>query len=289
MLFKTLLLATMSIPLITGGVSALLFGRRNRSLNFPGLLFHSILPGTLQPNLSCLSVNRFKTIIKALKHNDYHSITLSKTNVPDKNPNRKNILLTFDDGFQSIADNAISILDEANYKINIFCVTDFIGKASSWDVYGKSPHMNRNTLCQLSNSGHDIGSHTCTHAFLPYLSDNDLKNELSDSKHKLEDILGKSVSSLSFPFGGWNNRTWQAAKDAGYKAATVYRNHNCNYNTDLFPVYGIYQFDTPSTVLAKISTQSSISIEKARAVILSYFSKGSPLWRFRQQYTHLPY
>jgi peptidoglycan/xylan/chitin deacetylase (PgdA/CDA1 family) len=289
MFFKTLLLIGAGIPLIAGGLSALIFGRKNRSIRVPGLLFHSVLSGYLHPNLSCMSTDRFTAIIKILKHNDYHSIRLSETIAQEQIVNKKNILLTFDDGFQNIAENAIPILDENNYKATIFCVADFVGKSLSWDVYGKSLHMNKLTLRHISDSGHEIGSHTCSHVNLPYLSDSDLRYELTSSKEKLEDITGRPVTSLSFPFGGWNYRTWNAAKEAGYTAATIYRNHNFPLHSNLFPVYGIYQFDTPSTVLAKINTHSLCSIVKATAVILSQFSKGSPVWLFRSGYTHLPY
>lgn len=289
MIFKTLLLAAGGIPLITGLISTLFFGRVNRHISVPGLLFHSVNPGSIQPNLSCISVKRFCAIIDTVKNSGFQAVTLSSLSDTDKKTESKKVLLTFDDGFQNIADNAISVLDDAGFKANIFCVSDFIGNTSSWDVYKGSRHMNKDTIRRISDAGHEIGSHSSTHANLTYLSDSDLVKELNTSRSKLEDITGKAVTSLSFPFGSWNKRIWKFAREAGYKTATVYRNHNCSFDADLYPVYGVYQFDTPATILDKINPQSSFSIVKATAVILSHFSKGTPVWQYRPEYTHLPY
>jgi peptidoglycan/xylan/chitin deacetylase (PgdA/CDA1 family) len=148
--------------------------------------------------------------------------------------------------------------------------------------------LNKHSIRRLSELGHEIGSHTCTHANLPYLSEKDLTKELIDSKSKLQDITGKAVTSLSFPFGSWNKRVWAKARDIGYISATLYRNHRCSFDHQLFPVYGVYQFDSPDSVLSKINNHHTYSISAAISLLLSHFSKGSPIWKFRKNYQLFP-
>jgi peptidoglycan/xylan/chitin deacetylase (PgdA/CDA1 family) len=285
MSIETFLLAGAGVPFISGILATTLFGKKNDTIKTPGLLFHSILPDQIQPNLSCLSITRFNSIISHLKENNFNSITLSDAAVLNKpNSGSKEILITFDDGFQNVYDNAFEILQKANFKTSIFCVSDFTGKSSDWDVYGKSKHLNKISIRALSDAGHEIGSHTCTHAHLPYLSNADLYRELTESKNKLEEITGKQVTSLSFPHGGWTKRVWEKALEAGYTTATIYRNNSFIYPAGLFPVHGVYQFDTAESVLSRINSDSYVSTSRAISAIMPHFAKGTPVWKFRKNY-----
>jgi peptidoglycan/xylan/chitin deacetylase (PgdA/CDA1 family) len=274
MIINTLFYIT-GIPFSTGLLATLLLGKVNKQISVPGLLFHSVMPGTLLPNLSCYSTKNFERLITLLKINNYHGVTVSSAfmNTPGKKP----ILLTFDDGFQCVEDHALPLLDRENFKATIFCVTGFNGKKSSWDVYSYNRHLDNNAIRRIAQNGHEIGSHTSSHAFLPYLCDMDLKTELETSKKILEDITGNPVTSISFPFGGINRRVWKFALDAGYKHGTIYRDHQKNSSSDLFPVYGVYQFESADNIYHKINPGNYFSIPRAASVLLSHFSKGTPI------------
>ncbi len=277
------------LPFILGIIATIFFGKKKFKGKVPGLLFHSILPGTLQPNLSCMSIDKFSKIIHRLKSMGYNSTTISNIELKDDNSTEcKKIIITFDDGFQSIYDHALPILESVNFKVTVFCVTDFIGKASTWDVYGNSRHLDTKSIYKISQLGHEIGSHTCTHANLPYLSDKNLTNELIISKSRLEDITGRAVISLSFPHGSWNQRVWEIAQNVGYKSASIYRNHKCDTHSRLFPVFGIYQFDSPDSVYSRINTANPYSSSLAISSIIPHFAKGTPIWKFRKEYSLFP-
>lgn len=51
-----------------------------------------------------------------------------------------------------------------------------------------------------------IGAHTVSHASLPSLSDEEIRNELSEGKKKLEDRIKKPVKHFAYPFGNWDDR-----------------------------------------------------------------------------------
>jgi peptidoglycan/xylan/chitin deacetylase (PgdA/CDA1 family) len=276
-----------ALPFPAGVLASLLLGKVNKQIPVPGLLFHSVMPGALLPNLSCYSTKNFERLIMLLKSKNYHGVTVS---AQDKIlPGKKQILLTFDDGFQCVEEHALPILDRENFKTTIFCVTGFNGKMSNWDVYGNNRHLDNSAIRRIAQKGHEIGSHTSTHAFLPYLSNANLKVELETSKKILEDITGLLVNSISFPYGGINQRVWKYAQDAGYKFGTIYRDHKNNSSPDLFPVYGVYQFESAESIIHKINPENYISISRAVSVLLSHFSKGTPIWRMRDTYQNITY
>jgi peptidoglycan/xylan/chitin deacetylase (PgdA/CDA1 family) len=167
----------------------------------------------------------------------------------------------------------------------VFPVSGFIGKRSSWDVVADEKHMDEAQLREISRYGIEIGSHTVTHPCLPYLDQTDLVRELTESKNVLEGIIDKRVSTISFPFGSWNDRAWSTAIEAGYNHATCYRSYSKAKKYELTPVIGIYSFDSTKSILNKINFDKKLSVSLCIAKVMAHFSKGSPLWKYRKNYT----
>jgi peptidoglycan/xylan/chitin deacetylase (PgdA/CDA1 family) len=68
----------------------------------------------------------------------------------------------------------------------------------------------------------EVGSHTVSHPVLSALPLVDQQDEISQSKDHLEEILGHSIVSFAYPFGGRSHYTPQtvtAVRDAGFKWA----------------------------------------------------------------------
>jgi peptidoglycan/xylan/chitin deacetylase (PgdA/CDA1 family) len=277
-------------PFLLGAAGAVLFGRAIAETT-PGLLFHSLdIKSGL--SLSALSTVRFQKIIELLACNNFFPLTLEQdTGHGHENKDTRHlqrpIHLTFDDGCRSFLTHALPILDRFNFKTTVFPVAGYMGKTSSWDVMPQFPHLSKHEIREISVLGHEIGSHGLTHSNLTYLSTADLKTELSDSKKILEDITGKKVTSLSFPFGSWNKRVWEHAQETGYLRGTIYRQHR-NNRPELVPVYGIYRFDSPGFILERISPASLFSFSIACARIMSHFAKGAPIWKFEKNYCLFP-
>lgn len=116
--------------------------------------------------------------------------------------------ITLDDGYK---DNilAYEICEEFQIPFTIFISTQFIGQ-EHWLSQKEIKEIATSPLCT-------IGSHGHSHTKLSTLSPSDQKNELSISKAILEDIIGKEVSSMSYPHGSYNTNTLEIAKELGYK------------------------------------------------------------------------
>lgn len=62
----------------------------------------------------------------------------------------------------------------------------------------------------------NIGSHCISHPKLTLLEMEQAKTELLESKKRLEAILGKDITLLSFPFNDYNEQIIKIARQAGY-------------------------------------------------------------------------
>ena len=143
------------------------------------------------------------------------------------------VALTFDDGYASVVETAWPILRERGLPTTLFVVTDSLTRdlRFAWDRdepdHDRLRLASADELVDAAATGLDIGSHTVSHPWLPRLSPDDLKRELVDSRTALEELLGRPVTSLAYPTGGWNPAVRAAAADAGYDLAiTVDRGLN---------------------------------------------------------------
>ncbi|MFP4163050.1 MAG: polysaccharide deacetylase family protein [Chitinispirillaceae bacterium] len=273
----------LSAPLLTGVVATLL-SKHNSRTNTAGLLFHSVSPSP-KPNMSSFSSRRFEKFLSLLDSNKTGTTTVSKCQ--KASDSSENAIITFDDGFLDFYTHALPLLEKRSMKSTVFPVAGHIGSTSTWDVMGRLQHLSAEMIREIAHLGHEIGSHTLSHANLPWLSDKLLKKELQDSKKILEDITGSAVKSISFPFGGWNTRVWEAARESGYTCGTVYRGHS-KAPPELLPVLGVYHFDKAQDIIEKAFPQKSVSVSRTQALIMSHFSKGTPIWKFRREYDFFP-
>ncbi len=284
LVYITLFLAIFPLAL---GCAALLFFRSRKPANCPvGLLLHT-LSETNEPHCSYYSPSKFATLLADLagKHAKFFTVS-EATNGVFAPGSGLSVVMTFDDGFESFHSLALPALGRFGFTTTIFPVAGYLGRMSTWDTLPPHRHLTKEQLREAAGLGHEIGSHTLTHANLTLLSDEDLKIELVDSKRALEDVIGKPVVSLSFPFGQWNRRVWNAARAAGYVAATSYAYRTAG-EPGIIPLWGIYSFDSVNDVIERAIGGPRFSNAAARGYAMPHFAKGTPLWKFRKNYAVL--
>jgi peptidoglycan/xylan/chitin deacetylase (PgdA/CDA1 family) len=132
-------------------------------------------------------------------------------------------MVTFDDGFRSVVDNAMPVLRRHGVPATLFVPTGFLGQHPAW---GKYAHADAPEECVLSESELralrdddllEIGSHTVHHVSLAAVPDDVARSELVDSKRRLETVLEREVPLFSFPHGAFAERHLGWARAAGYE------------------------------------------------------------------------
>jgi peptidoglycan/xylan/chitin deacetylase (PgdA/CDA1 family) len=171
---------------------------------------------------------------------------------------KQEIILTFDDGYESVYLNAFPVMHEFNFRGVLFIITDYINKKNEWESYPilrKSKHLTRNQIRELHQAGFEIGSHGRRHLYLNNKADDILKTEIEDSKKIIEDMIGAEVITFCYPFGRFNQKVVEYVRKAGYKFALGrvclhQQTENDNWQLSRRTVYAL---DREKSFLKKIS------------------------------------
>jgi len=129
--------------------------------------------------------------------------------------------VTFDDGFESVIENAVPILKKRGICATVFVVTEYLGKVPGWRRFDAGTNsseglMSVEQLLALPSDLISIGSHTSTHAMLTSLDEPAAKAEISESRLRLQQMLQRDVKLFSFPYGAYNASLVAWCREAGY-------------------------------------------------------------------------
>jgi peptidoglycan/xylan/chitin deacetylase (PgdA/CDA1 family) len=119
------------------------------------------------------------------------------------------VVITFDDGYQSVYEQALPILQEFGMCATVFLTTGSPDRAATNDqarsLDGRKL-LNWNQVDEMSRFGVAFGAHTLTHPDLTCLSGEKAEHEIVASKAALEEALGATVTTFAYPFGRYNAR-----------------------------------------------------------------------------------
>ncbi|WP_115717046.1 polysaccharide deacetylase family protein [Gallaecimonas mangrovi] len=168
------------------------------------LLYHHVATDT--PPSTTTSPKVFLSHMQYLKDGGFHVVPLSqvikeaqgKLTLPDKS-----VAITFDDGFQDIADNAVPILNKFGYPYTLFINPDRT-------TYPRM--MSKATLQKLAKAGASIGNHTAGHPHLTTLPLEQARQAIIDGQ------LPNHPKWLAWPFGEYSPALEKMAAQMGYVA-----------------------------------------------------------------------
>ena len=150
-----------------------------------------------------LSLNKFRLHIRTIAK--YFKV-VSSENATFKQENE--VVITFDDGFKDNMTLALPILEEHQLPFSVFVATGLL------DTKG---YLSTDELREFSKHPLvTIGVHGHLHEPLGKMSLEDAKADLMTSKNKLEEIIGKKVTTMSFPHGSYNQELVTFLKENGF-------------------------------------------------------------------------
>ena len=180
--------------------------------NIPILMYHAVadVPWTSNNNLF-VRPSELEAQIKYIADNGYQSITFE--DLVNIGAFSKPIMLTFDDGYLDNYEILFPLLKKYNVKATVFMIGNAV-----WD----HRYCSIENLQEMANSGFvSVQSHTMGHLNLTTLGKDTLDYELAASKEYLEEITGKPVIALCYPFGANNAAVRSATADYYRYAVTI--------------------------------------------------------------------
>ncbi|MGW8224724.1 MAG: polysaccharide deacetylase family protein [Anaerolineales bacterium] len=182
------------------------------SVTVPILLYHSI-PIQSSPNERYkVSTEHFEQQMQQLYEWGYSTInieTLVAHLYQGKSLPPRPIVITFDDGYEDIFENAFPIMERYGFTGTVYIVANRLNSDG---------FMHREQLQELLDHGWEVGSHSMTHTELT--ANHDLvRREVLQSRLDLNDALGIKVFSFAYPFGTLDWYISSKVLDYGYRAA----------------------------------------------------------------------
>ncbi len=228
----------------------------------PILMYHSVSSANTNPDnilfrhpdvrtqLNVVSPKLFDRQMDFLEDNGYHVIPLEDfiegNNARKKFPHNT-VVITFDDGYMDNYTNAFPILKKYHFPATIFLISDYVGK--------KPNLLNWEQVKEMGRYGISFGSHTRHHAYLPEMSQEQMKDEIIGSKRIIEKNLGRPVYYFAYPTGGFNEQIKAIIALAGYKAAFTTNRGYDRFDIDPYELNRIHinNWDNEISLKGKLS------------------------------------
>src|SRR6266567_5080498 len=113
-------------------------------------------------------------------------------------PDKRNVAITFDDAYESVAENALPELAARGFHSTIFVPVGSLGRPPTWTIEEGSPDshetvMSAEQLAKLPSLLVTLGSHASTHPRLSRISARDAWEEIEGSRAKLQNLTTKDA------------------------------------------------------------------------------------------------
>lgn len=118
------------------------------------------------------------------------------------------VVLTFDDGYLDVFQNAYPIMQQYGYVGTFFIIGNTV------DTY---QNLSTKKLKKMINNGWEIGSHSMSHIDLN--QGNNWEYEIVGSKNLLEEKLGVTIQTFAYPYGLADSAVIRYTMNAGYTSA----------------------------------------------------------------------
>jgi len=244
----------------------------------PILAFHKVDPA-VEWGVTRTTPSQFRRVLAHLKREQYQTVSLERL-MQNKSLPQKPVVLTFDDAYEGFCTHALPFLMEFGFSATLFVITGYAGRLNEWDVnLGglKFKHLSWDRIRELSRIGFEIGSHTVHHPDLTKLDERTLMNELHRSKTDIENRIHKTVRFISFPFGRYDKRVVQACRETGYAAGCAFLSGKGKKDSFVFDRKAYYLIDGIWNLKAKLSSDWTASIERAKLRFINFCSHGTSL------------
>jgi peptidoglycan/xylan/chitin deacetylase (PgdA/CDA1 family) len=190
-------------------------------------MYHEVEAGAPSGYGYAVSLQKFRQQIRILKQAGYEAVTLRELawamQGKEKLP-KKPVVVTFDDGYEGTAGNALPVMREHGMRGVIFAIAGRIGGKNDWDRRSGGPElklMGEVEIGRLLAAGWELGAHTVNHPRLTTLAPREAQMEIRSSKETLEEKFKTPVNSFSYPYGVHSPELCEMVRKAGYKAGVT--------------------------------------------------------------------
>ena len=202
------------------------------------IYYHEIVKDGEGSSYQKLDISKFEEQMKYLNRQGFHSFLFSdiSAGIPEKA-----IIVSFDDGFRSVYQNAVPIMKKYGIKGNVYLPTAYIGveqEFMNWEMVEK----------MYSTGDWYFAAHTHNHVDIRSLTRVQVEEEVNKSRKEFQKHLGYVPRAFCIPYGTFNNRSIKLIKATGnykYILGSFYGfGETGRLEKDVLPRIGISNDDT---------------------------------------------
>lgn len=171
----------------------------------PVLMYHSVShsgePGVRGYYRVVTSPARFREHMRVLAEQGFAGCGLDAiigAPAADGRPSRPAVI-TFDDGYVDFLEHAWPVLEELSFTASMFLPTAYVGETARRTFKGREC-LTWPEVRDLHRHGIAFGSHTVTHPELYRVGWAQVRDELRESRERIQSALGAPVTTFAFPF-----------------------------------------------------------------------------------------
>ncbi|NQZ03163.1 polysaccharide deacetylase family protein [Idiomarina sp.] len=203
-------------------LTSLLACAQTANEEYPGvhvLQYHHVSEKT--PAVTSISPDQFEQHLRYLKEHDFNVVAIEQAaewvdagaNIP-----RKTVVITFDDGYDNVFENAHPTLKEYGFPYAVFVNPDLLEAHPS-------AYMSWQQLKTIDAEGATIVNHGQTHAHLIRRKDEEteaqwqarMKQDIVSAQHAIDAQLGEQPKYFAYPYGEYSPALEKLLKEWGFK------------------------------------------------------------------------
>jgi peptidoglycan/xylan/chitin deacetylase (PgdA/CDA1 family) len=129
---------------------------------------------------------------------------------------RREFLLTFDDGYAGLLDEAVPLLAELRVPSVCFMLPGRWGGTGAWNTANPDePLVDRGDLAAMERAGMAVELHGWDHTSLPGLPPAELEHQVAGAADAFADVLHRRPRVFAYPFGHHDAAARAAVRRAG--------------------------------------------------------------------------
>ncbi len=185
---------------------------------------------TLETSIQSISTDKIEWGIKRNDNHEQPEVGTKNKEILEKNhgicmgnKEKKNIYLTFDQGYEAgYTKQILETLKNNNVKATFFITAHYL-------------NTQEELVKQMIDEGHIVGNHTVNHKSMPSLSEEEIKKEVMDLHTSIYQKFGYDMKYIRPPKGEFSEKSIITTNSLGYKTVMwsfAYEDWNENRQPD---------------------------------------------------------
>lgn len=185
----------------------------------PVLLYHSVRWTSDPGDSLSVSYEQFAAHLDTIVASGRTPVTVGELAAGLRDEHRlpdRAVAVTFDDANGDTLD-AVELLCARSLRASVYVITGQIDTE-----LGLRPDQLEQLAARPGEV--ELGAHSVTHPRLDELSLSEIEREVSDSKRRLEQLVGCTINTFAYPYGAYDRLVRATVIAAGYRSAVAVKN-----------------------------------------------------------------